>query len=44
MSTAQGGRVLVTVAEFDTETVKLDANHPLAGHDLTFELELVEVL
>lgn len=44
MSTGEGGRVLVTVAFFDDETVKLDANHPLAGHDLTFELELVEVL
>ncbi len=44
MSTSEGGRVLVTVAAFDEETVSLDANHPLAGHDLTFELELVEVL
>jgi peptidylprolyl isomerase len=44
MSTSEGGRVLVTVADFDDDTVSLDANHPLAGHDLTFELELVEVL
>lgn len=44
MSTSEGGRVLVTVAEFDDETVSLDANHPLAGKDLTFELELVEVV
>jgi peptidylprolyl isomerase len=44
MMTGEGGRVLVTVAAFDEETVSLDANHPLAGHDLTFELELVEVL
>jgi peptidylprolyl isomerase len=44
MSTSEGGRVLVTVADFDADTVKLDANHPLAGQDLIFELELVEVL
>ncbi len=35
--------VLLTVAEVGDETVKLDANHPLAGQDLTFEVELVEI-
>ena len=25
------------------DEVKLDANHPLAGRDLTFDLELVEI-
>jgi len=33
----------VVVREVDDETVTLDANHPLAGEDLTFELELVEI-
>jgi len=28
----------------DDETVTLDFNHPLAGQDLTFELELVEIV
>lgn len=32
-----------TVVEFSEETVTLDGNHPLAGHDLIFELELVAV-
>jgi len=35
--------VLLTVAEVGDETVTLDANHPLAGQDLTFEVELVEI-
>lgn len=35
--------VVVRITGVDAETVTLDANHPLAGQDLTFELELVEV-
>jgi peptidylprolyl isomerase len=34
----------VTVREVTDEHVVLDANHPLAGEDLTFELELVEIV
>jgi len=33
----------VTVIGLDDETVTLDANHPLAGKDLTFSVELVAV-
>jgi FKBP-type peptidyl-prolyl cis-trans isomerase 2 len=33
-----------TVVSFTEETVKLDANHPLAGKALTFEIELVEIV
>jgi len=41
---AEGGQpVMVTVVELTDDTVSLDANHPLAGEDLTFKLELVEV-
>mgnify|MGYP006289861763 FL=1 len=32
----------VQVAEVTDESVVLDMNHPLAGEDLTFEIELVE--
>jgi peptidylprolyl isomerase len=40
----EDGRSLpVTVAEVGGQSITLDANHPLAGQDLNFELELVEV-
>lgn len=38
-----GQAVPVTVADVGDESVTLDANHPLAGQPLTFELELVEI-
>ncbi|HOW42854.1 MAG TPA: peptidylprolyl isomerase [Candidatus Omnitrophota bacterium] len=34
----------VTIAEVTDTTLSLDANHPLAGKDLTFNIELVEIL
>jgi peptidylprolyl isomerase len=36
--------VVVTVREVDDESVTLDANHPLAGESLTFNLRLVEIV
>lgn len=39
-----GEEMVVTVIELDDVEVTLDANHPLAGEDLTFEVELVEIL
>ena len=40
----QNGKSLeVTITELNTETVKLDANHPLAGKDLVFDITLVEI-
>lgn len=38
-----GRTVPVTVAGVTEETITLDGNHPLAGKDLVFEIELVEV-
>jgi peptidylprolyl isomerase len=34
----------VTIREVGTSQVVLDANHPLAGKELTFDLSLVEVV
>jgi peptidylprolyl isomerase len=34
----------VTIREVGREQVVLDANHPLAGKDLTFDLMLVEIV
>lgn len=38
-----GSSAAVQVAALDESMVTLDANHPLAGKDLTFELELVGI-
>jgi FKBP-type peptidyl-prolyl cis-trans isomerase 2 len=44
MSDGQGQQFQVTIAEIKEEIVLLDANHPLAGEDLIFDLELVEII
>ncbi|MEI6184272.1 MAG: peptidylprolyl isomerase [Bacteroidota bacterium] len=43
MSNAEGHRIPVVIVEVKEETVVLDANHALAGKDLHFDLELVEI-
>lgn len=43
MQTPDGQVVPVTVVAFDDATVTLDANHPLAGKDLTFAFEVVSI-
>ncbi|MFO7866259.1 MAG: peptidylprolyl isomerase [Candidatus Aminicenantes bacterium] len=39
---AEGRDMQVVVADVDENTIKIDANHPLAGHDLDFEVEVVD--
>lgn len=43
MQTQDGRPLPVTVVEADEATITLDANHPLAGKDLTFAIELVSI-
>lgn len=43
MSDKSGQNFPVVVVSANDEIVKLDANHPLAGKDLTFELELMDI-
>ncbi|MGB6035275.1 MAG: peptidylprolyl isomerase, partial [Cryomorphaceae bacterium] len=38
-----GEQIIVTVAEISDEEITIDANHPLAGKELTFEIEVVEI-
>ena len=38
-----GQVIMVTVTDLSDAQITLDANHPLAGEDLTFDLELVEI-
>lgn len=39
-----GNSLPATVIEVTADTVTIDANHPLAGQALTFEIEIVEIL
>ncbi|MBW8685052.1 FKBP-type peptidyl-prolyl cis-trans isomerase [Chitinophaga rhizophila] len=43
MSNPQGQVFPVKVAAIGDSSITLDANHPLAGEDLVFEIELVEI-
>ena len=43
MQVPDGEAMAVTITDIKGDTVTLDGNHPLAGQDLTFELELVEI-
>ena len=44
MQRQDGGTLEVVVTALTEEHITLDANHPLAGHDLIFDLQLVEIL
>ncbi len=41
---ADDQQAIVMIVDMSETAVTLDANHPLAGQQLTFEIELVEIL
>lgn len=43
VQTPDGQQIPVNVTEITEETITLDANHPLAGKDLTFDIEVVDL-
>jgi len=38
-----GQKITVTVTDVSESSITLDANHPLAGKDLTFDIQLIEI-
>lgn len=42
--TSDGQVIQLMIASVDGETITVDANHVLAGQDLTFDIELIEIL
>jgi FKBP-type peptidyl-prolyl cis-trans isomerase 2 len=38
-----GQEIIVRVADVQDDHIKIDANHPLAGEELTFEIEVVSI-
>ncbi len=44
MKHATAGEIDVVVTEVSETTITIDANHPMAGKDLTFEIELLEII
>lgn len=41
--TSDGGLLPIVVVGLDEQSVTVDANHPLAGQDLVFDVEVVDV-
>jgi peptidylprolyl isomerase len=41
--TPDGQTLHLVVTEVEAEKITVDGNHPLAGEDLTFDIELVEI-
>lgn len=43
MSDGSGQQFPVVISDVQDDLVVLDANHPLAGRDLIFDIELMEI-
>lgn len=44
LQTQEGRTINAVVADVSDQSVTLDANHPLAGRDLVFDIELVKIV
>ena len=44
MNNGSGQQFQVVITDIKEGSVMLDANHPLAGQDLVFDIELVEIV
>ncbi len=42
--TTEGHPIMITVIDLDDQHITVDANHELAGKDLNFDIELVEIV
>ena len=42
--TSEGNMLPVTIVDFDEARVRIDTTHPLAGRELVFDVELVEIV
>lgn len=42
--TSAGTTLPITIIDFDDNIVRFDANHPLAGRELVFDVELLEIV
>ena len=43
LATPDGKQMMGTISQLNENTVTVDLNHPLAGKDLKFDIELVEI-
>jgi len=41
--TPEGNKIPARIVQLDDEPMAMDFNHPLAGKDLTFEVEIVKI-
>jgi FKBP-type peptidyl-prolyl cis-trans isomerase 2 len=44
LQTQSGQSVAAQVIDVNDDVIKLDANHPLAGQDLTFDIQLLAII
>ncbi|MGY8992181.1 MAG: FKBP-type peptidyl-prolyl cis-trans isomerase [Rhodospirillales bacterium] len=42
-ATPEGEPLMIIIVEVAEDTVTVDENHPLAGHDLKFDIELLDI-